>query len=68
MDHQYVERVVDLTHPENNIIYNMTNDQAREILKSGDTEAVRKIDGHFSLVSVEGKTIRLARSIGRPLR
>jgi asparagine synthase (glutamine-hydrolysing) len=68
MNHQYIERVVDLTHPEKNIIYNMTNDEAREILKSGDAEAVRKIDGQFSLVSVEGKTIRLTRSIGRPLR
>jgi asparagine synthase (glutamine-hydrolysing) len=68
MNHQYVERVVDLTHPEKNIIYNMSNEEAREILRSGDSEAVRKIDGQFSLVSVEGKTIRLARSIGRPLR
>jgi asparagine synthase (glutamine-hydrolysing) len=68
MNHQYIERVVDLTHPEKNIIYNMTNEEAREILKSGDAEAVRKIDGQFSLVSVDGKTIRLARSIGRPLR
>ncbi|MCG8307556.1 MAG: asparagine synthase-related protein [Cytophagales bacterium] len=68
MNHQYIERVVDLTHPEKNTIYNMTNDEAREILKSGDVEAVRRIDGQFSLVSVDGKTIRLARSIGRPLR
>jgi asparagine synthase (glutamine-hydrolysing) len=68
MNHQYVARVVDLTHPEKNVIYNMTNEEAREILKSGDANAVRKIDGQFSLVSVEGKTIRLARSIGRPLR
>jgi len=68
MNHQYIERVVDLTHPEKNTIFNMTNEEAREILKSGDAEAVRKIDGQFSLVSVEGKIIKLARSIGRPLR
>lgn len=68
MNHQYIERVVDLSHPEKNVIYNMTNEEAREILRSGDSEAVRKIDGQFSLVSVEGKTIRLTRSIGRPLR
>ncbi len=68
MNHQYIERVVDLTHPEKNIIYNMTNEEAREILKSGDAEAVRKIDGQFALISVDGKTIRMARSIGRPLR
>ena len=68
MNHQYIERVVDLTHPEKNVIYNMTNEEAREILRSGDAEAVRNIDGQFSLVSVEGKTIRLCRSIGRSLR
>lgn len=68
MNHQYVERVVDLTDTRNNVIFNMTVEEAREILKSGDCEAVRKIDGQFALVSVQGKTIRMARSIGRPLR
>jgi asparagine synthase (glutamine-hydrolysing) len=68
MNHQYVERVIDLTAPERNIIYNMSHEEAVNTLKSGDVEAVRKIDGQFALVSVEGKTIRMARSIGRPLR
>jgi asparagine synthase (glutamine-hydrolysing) len=60
--------VIDLTNPEKNVIYNMTNEEAVEIVRSGDAEAVRKIDGQFSIVSVEGKTIRMARSIGRPIR
>lgn len=68
MNHQYVSKVVDLTHPEKNVIYNMTHEEAVEVVKSGDVEAVRKIDGQFSLVSVEGKVIRMARSIGRPIR
>lgn len=68
MNHEYVSKVVDLTNPEKNVIYNMTHEEAVEILKSGDAEAVRKIDGQFSLISVENKTIRMARSIGRPLR
>jgi asparagine synthase (glutamine-hydrolysing) len=68
MTNQYISRVINLTNPEKNVIYNMTNEEAVEILKSGDTEAVRKIDGQFALVSVEGKTIRMARSIGRPVR
>ncbi|GAH00967.1 unnamed protein product, partial [marine sediment metagenome] len=68
MDSQYVSKVVDLTDPKKNIIYNMTHEEAVNIVKSGDVEAVRKIDGQFCLVSVEGKTIRMARSIGRPLR
>ena len=68
MNSQYVEQVVDLTHPEKNIIYNMTNEEAVAIIKSGDAEAVRNIDGQFALFSTDGKTIRMARSIGRPLR
>lgn len=68
MENQYIHRVIDLTNPEKNIIYNMSIDEAREILKSGNSQAVRSIDGQFALVSVEGKTVRLARSIGRPLR
>lgn len=68
MNNQYVANLVDLTSPDKNIIYNMSHEEAVKILKSGDAEAVRKIDGQFSLVSVDGKTIRMARSIGRPLR
>ena len=68
MNSMYVSKVVDLTNPEKNVIYNMTHKEAVEIVKSGDVEAVRKIDGQFSLISVEGKTIRMTRSIGRPLR
>ena len=69
MDHcEYISKIVDLTDPKKNVIYNMTQEEAVAIVKSGDLEAIRKIDGQFSLVSVEGKTIRMARSIGRPLR
>jgi asparagine synthase (glutamine-hydrolysing) len=46
----------------------MTHEEAVEVVKSGNAEEVRKIDGQFSLVAVDGKTIRMARSIGRPLR
>ncbi len=68
MNHEYVNRIVDLTDPSKNIIYNMSQEEAIELVNSGDTQAVRKIDGQFALVAVEGKTIRMARSIGRPLR
>ena len=68
MNNQYISQVVDLTNPEKNVIYNMTHEEAVKIVRSGDAEAVRTIDGQFSLVSVEGKTIRMARSIGRPIR
>jgi len=68
INHEYVNQIVDLTDPSKNIIYNMSPEEATELVKSGDTEAVRKIDGQFALIAVEGKTIRMARSIGRPLR
>ena len=68
MNNQYVSNVIDLTNPEKNVIYNMTHEEAVNIVRSGDVNEVRRIDGQFSLVSVEGKTIRMARSIGRPIR
>lgn len=68
MNNQYVDKVVDLTNPEKNVIYNMSQQEAVNLVRSGDVEKVRKIDGQFSLVSVDGKTIRMARSIGRPVR
>jgi asparagine synthase (glutamine-hydrolysing) len=68
MNQEYVNRVVDLTDPGKNIIYNMSLDEAVELVRAGDTEGVRGIDGQFALFAVEGKTIRMARSIGRPLR
>ncbi|MBA7577626.1 hypothetical protein ES708_19479 [subsurface metagenome] len=67
-NHQNINRIVDLTDPEKNIIYNMSREKAIKLVRSGDTQAVRKIDGQFALIAVEGKTIRMARSIGRPLR
>lgn len=68
MNSMYVSKVIDLTDHDKNIIYNMSHEEAVEVVKSGDVEAVRQIDGQFALVSVEGKTIQMARSIGRPLR
>lgn len=68
MNSEYISKVIDLTHPEKNIIYNMTHEEAVSRVNSGDLEAVREIDGQFCLVAVEGKTIRMARSIGRPIR
>src|SRR5690349_9691058 len=43
----YVERVVDLTDPSRNIIYNLSLDEARAAVASGDPARVRAIDGQF---------------------
>ncbi|MGQ9620087.1 MAG: asparagine synthase-related protein [Bacteroidales bacterium] len=68
MEKNYIERVIDLTDRSKNLIYNMSEPEATELVRSGNIEAVRKIDGHFAIVAVNGKTVRMARSIGRPMR
>ncbi len=65
---QYVERVVDLTDPAANRILNMSVEEARECILRGPAEAVRRIEGSFALVAKEGKVVRLARSLDRPMR
>lgn len=68
IENQYINRVVDLTHPEKNVLFNMSHEEAVEIVKSGDAKKIREIDGQFALVSTEGITVHLARSLGRPMR
>jgi asparagine synthase (glutamine-hydrolysing) len=63
-----ISRVVDLTHPEKNVIFNMSHAEAVDIVRRGDPAGIREIDGQFALVSAEGTSVHLARSIGRPLR
>lgn len=64
----YIERVVDLLDPSLNQIHNLTLEEARRRVLSGSPEAVREIDGSFALLARDGKTVRLARSMDRPMR
>jgi asparagine synthase (glutamine-hydrolysing) len=64
----YIERVVDLLDPSLNEINNMTLEETRQRVLSGNPEAVREIDGSFALLARDGKTVRLARSMDRPMR
>jgi asparagine synthase (glutamine-hydrolysing) len=63
-----LSRVLDLTDPAGNRIYNMTVEEARDLVAGGDADAVRTIDGEFALVGQRGKSVCLARTIGRLLR
>ena len=63
-----VERVVDLLDPGLNTILNMSVEEARARVLEGTPEAVRGIDGSFALVARDGITVRLARSMDRPMR
>src|SRR6266567_4451071 len=65
---RYVSRVVDLLEPSLNTFTNVDLDEARRRVLGGDPDAVRGIDGSFALVAPEGITVRMARSMDRPLR
>ena len=63
-----VERLVNLMDPARNIVLNMSLEEATCRVGSGDVEQVRQIDGQYALVHKQGKIIRMARSVGRPMR
>ena len=66
--HRYVERLVDLLDPSLNRLHGLDLDEARRRVLSGDPAAVRAIDGSFAIVAKDGITIRMARSLDRPMR
>jgi asparagine synthase (glutamine-hydrolysing) len=68
MSHQYLSRIENLLRPEGNVLLNMTYEDAEARVLSGDPKQVDEIDGQFAIMVSEGKTVRMARSIGRPLR
>jgi asparagine synthase (glutamine-hydrolysing) len=63
-----IDRVVDLLDPRQNRLHNVSLDEARQRVLSGDPDAVRAIDGSFALVTIDGRTVRMARSMDRPMR
>jgi asparagine synthase (glutamine-hydrolysing) len=64
---EYVERVVDLTEPQANQIYNLSVEDARGVILRRPG-AAQEIQGSFALVAREGKTVKMARSLDRPMR
>src|SRR5262249_25549729 len=46
----------------------LTVEEARRRVASGNPDAVREIDGSFALVCQDGETVRMARSLDRPMR
>lgn len=64
----YVERLVDLMDPAQNVLLNMTPQEAADAVASGDPEQIRAIDGQFAILQKRGNLVRMARSIGRPMR
>ena len=64
----YVERVVNLMDPSANVLLNMSIEDAEEAVASGDPRRIAEIDGQFAIAQKEGKLVRMARTIGRPMR
>lgn len=65
---QTVTDYISLLDHSNNIIFNMTNEEAVAAVISGDATRVREIEGQFAIVEKVGQQVFLARSIGRPMR
>src|SRR5690348_5200302 len=63
-----IERIVDLLDPGLNQLDGIDAEEARRRVLSGDPAAVRGIDGSFALVTIDGITVRMARSLDRPMR
>lgn len=68
MSQAYVERVVNLVDPSRNVFFNGTHENAVARLMEGDGSGVASIEGQFAIVGWAGKTVRMARTIGRPVR
>lgn len=64
----YIERVVNLLDPRRNTLLDTSQGEADAAVRSGNSGLVRAIRGQFAILQQEGKTIRMARSIGRPMR
>ena len=68
MSHAYVERLVDLLPPDGNVLLNCTDDELRSRLAAGDLDGLRQVQGQWAALHKQGQLVRMARSIGRPLR
>ncbi len=68
MTHHYISRIENLLDPAANILLNMNYEEAVKRVLSGDPKLVDEIDGQFAIMVASDKTVRMARSIGRPLR
>ncbi len=64
----YVHRVINLLDPAGDTLLNLDHDEAVRRVASGDPAAIDRIDGHFAILAQVGRSVHMARSIGRPMR
>ena len=63
-----VERLIDLSGARTCAWTGPVEADLLETVRNGDVSALSRTDGHFSGAAREGQTVRLARTIGLPLR
>jgi asparagine synthase (glutamine-hydrolysing) len=63
-----VERLVSLVNTQTSALTQSTSDQIADAVRTCNLTALSQTDGHFAAVRREGKTVRMARTIGVPLR
>src|SRR5688572_706962 len=63
-----VDRLIDLTGPRTAALSGASETEVLAAVGRCDAAALRATDGHFAVTARDGKTVRLARTIGIPLR
>ncbi len=63
-----MERLVDLIGPRESGLTGAPLSDVEDALRRGDVDRLGRTDGHFSATIRDGQTVRLARTIGQPLR
>jgi asparagine synthase (glutamine-hydrolysing) len=63
-----IDRLIDLAGPRSTALSGASEAAVVAAVGRCDTAALRGTDGHFAVTARDGKTVRLARTIGIPLR
>ena len=63
-----MERLVDLIGPQETALVGASLSDIEDALNRGDVDRLEETDGHFAATIRDGQTVRMARTIGRPLR
>jgi asparagine synthase (glutamine-hydrolysing) len=63
-----VDRLVDLSGVRSSALTGLSADEVGQAIAHGDTARLAQTGGHFAAVGREGRTVRLARTVGVPLR
>src|SRR5678809_1515471 len=63
-----VDRLIDLVGPRTTALSGASEADLLAAVGRCDVASLRATDGHFAITSRDGKTVRLARTIGIPLR